>query len=256
MADRNIRAILVVPANNTTMEREIQAYCPEITDLQVARIPRPHRPLTVADLPDYRKSTLATVAPFAKDGGADLVIYGCTSAGFLAGPQGDTEAVKALADLVGAPVVSTAVAMGAALHLSGLHRVDLVSPYIDWKNQILISFLAAAGVTVAGCGSFSAKNPTELGSISAEQVLQKSLEVARDDSQGLFIACVQLPTIDIIPVLTTRLKRPVWSAVRAAAWAALTALSQPADRLVPDFPQNQGDAAARHERQRVFTART
>ena len=256
MADRDIRAILVVPANNTTMEREIQAYCPEITELQVARIPRPHRPLTVADLPDYRKSTLATVAPFAKDGGADLVIYGCTSAGFLAGPQGDTEAVKALADLVGAPVVSTAVAMGAALHLSGLHRVDLVSPYIDWKNQILISFLAAAGVTVAGCGSFSAKNPTELGSISAEQVLQKSLEVARDDSQGLFIACVQLPTIDIIPVLTTRLKRPVWSAVRAAAWAALTALSQPADRLVPDFPQNQGDAAARHERQRVFTART
>jgi len=248
MADRDIRAILVVPANNTTMEREIQAYCPEITDLQVARIPRPHRPLTVADLPDYRKSTLATVASFAKDGGADLVIYGCTSAGFLAGPQGDTEAVKALADLVGAPVVSTAVAMGAALHLSGLHRVDLVSPYIDWKNQILISFLAAAGVTVAGCGSFSAKNPTELGSISAEQVLQKSLEVARDDSQGLFIACVQLPTIDIIPVLTTRLKRPVWSAVRAAAWAALTALSQPADRLVPDYPKNRADAAARGAR--------
>ena len=234
MADRDIRVILVVPANNTTMEHEIQAYCPEITDLQVARIPRPHRPLTAADLPAYRKSTLTTVAPFAKDGGADLVLYGCTSAGFLAGPQGDTEAVTALSDLVGAPVVSTAVAMGAALHHSGLQRVDLVSPYIDWKNEILISFLAAAGVTVAGCGSFSAKNPTELGSISAEQVLQKSLEVARNDSQGLFIACVQLPTIDIIPVLATRLKRPVWSAVRVAAWAALTALSRPADRLVPD----------------------
>ncbi len=255
MADRNIRAILVVPANNTTMEREIQAYCPEITDLQVARIPRPHRPLTVADLPAYRKSTLTTVAPFAKHG-ADLVIYGCTSAGFLAGPQGDTEAVKALADLVGTPIVSTATAMGAALHLSGLHRVDLVSPYIDWKNEILISFLAAAGVTVAGCGSFSTKNPTELGNITAEQVLEKSLEVARDDSQGLFIACVQLPTIEIIPVLTTRLKRPVWSAVRAAAWAALTALSLPADRLVPDFPPNETDAAARHERPRVLTAQT
>jgi len=255
MADRDIRAILVVPANNTTMEREIQAYCPEITDLQVARIPRPHRPLTVADLPAYRKSTLATVAPFAKDG-ADLVIYGCTSAGFLAGPQGDTEAVKALADLAGTPVVSTATAMGAALRLSGLHCVDLVSPYIDWKNEILISFLAAAGVAVAGCGSFSTKNPTELGNITAEQVLKKSLEVARDDSQGLFIACVQLPTIDIIPVLTAKLKRPVWSAVRAAAWAALTALSRPADRLVPDFPPNQVGAAARDERQRVLTAQT
>ena len=243
MADRKIRVILVVPANNTTMEKEIQAYIPEITDLRVARIPRPHRPLTVDDLPTYRKSTLATVAPLVKDG-ADLVIYGCTSAGFLAGPQGDTDAVRALSDLVGAPVVSTAVALGLALQHSGLRRVDLVSPYIDWKNEMLISFLAAAGVTVAARGSFKAKDPTELGGITAEQVLQKALEVVRDDSQGLAIACVQLPTIDIIPVLTTRLARPVWSAVRAAAWAALKALSLPADRLVPDFPKSHAPAAA------------
>jgi maleate cis-trans isomerase len=237
MAHRNIRVMLVVPANNTTMEKEIAAYIPEITDLQVARIPRPHRPLTVADLPIYRQSTLDTVAPLVKDG-ADLVIYGCTAAGFLAGAGGDTEAVNRLSDLVGAPTVSTAATMGTAMHLSGLSRVDLVSPYVDWKNDILISFLAAAGVTVAGNSSFSTKNPTELGEITAQQVLQKSLEVARDDSQGLFIACVQLPTIDVIPVLTQQLKRPVWSAVRSAAWAALRALDLPAERLVPACPPN------------------
>jgi maleate cis-trans isomerase len=236
MADRKVRVILVVPANNTTMEREIPVYCPEITDLQVARVPRPHRPLAVPDLPEYRRRTVATVAPLVQ-GGADLVIYGCTAAGFLAGPQGDTEAVRALSDLTGAPVVSTAVAMGAALHHSGLRRVDLVSPYLDWKNEILISFLAAAGVTVAGSGSFSAKNPTELATITAEQVMQKAQEVARPDSEGLFIACVQLPTIDVIPVLATRLQRPVWSAVRAAAWAALTTLALPAERLVPQRSQ-------------------
>lgn len=241
MAYRKRRVILVVPANNTTMEREIPVYCPEMTDLQVARVPRPHRPLAVPDLPDYRRSTVATVAPLVQ-GGADLVIYGCTAAGFLAGPKGDTEAVRALSDLTGAPVVSTAVAMGAALHHSGLRRVDLVSPYVDWKNEILVSFLAAAGVTVAGCGSFSAANPTELGAITAEQVLQKSLEVARQDSEGLFIACVQLPTIDVIPVLATRLRRPVWSAVRAAAWASLAALGLPAERLVPQRSPHQAGA--------------
>ena len=108
MADpNNKRVILVVPANNTTMEKEIAAYIPEITELRVARIPRPHRPLTVADLPTYRQSTLDTVAPLVKDG-ADLVIYGCTAAGFLAGAGGDTDAVNKLSDLVKAPVVSTA----------------------------------------------------------------------------------------------------------------------------------------------------
>jgi maleate cis-trans isomerase len=226
------RAILVVPANNTTMEKEIRAYCPEITDLVVARIPRPPRPLTPEDLPAYRASTLAAVQPHAKDG-ADLVIYGCTSAGFLAGPQGDTEAVRSLSSLVGAPVVSTAVAMGAALKHCGLQRVDLVSPYIDWKNEVLVAFLAAAGVTVAGCDSFRAQNPTDLGAITSEMVLQKCLEVARPDSPGLFIACVQLPTLDVLPMLAAKLQRPAWSAVRAAAWAALEALDLPAERLVP-----------------------
>lgn len=233
MIDTPKRAILVVPANNTTMEAEIPAYCPEIAELRVARVPRPHRPLTPDDLPAYRQSTLATVAPLVKDG-VDVVLYGCTSAGFLAGPKGDTEAVHALSDLVKAPVVSTAVAMGAALKHSGLERVDLVSPYLDWKNAMLVSFLAAAGVSVAGTGTFSAKNPTELAGISPEMILQMCLEVAREDSQGLLIACVQLPTIDIIPTLASRLERPVWSAVRAAAWAALRQLGLPAERLVPD----------------------
>lgn len=243
MTDRKIRVILVVPANNTTMEKEILAYCPEITQLDVARIPRPHRPLAVADLPGYRERTLATVAPLAK-GGADLIIYGCTAAGFMAGPQGDTEAANALSDLARAPVVSTATAMGAALRRSGVQRIDLVSPYLDWKNEILISFFSAAGITVAGCGSFNTQNPTELAAVSAEQVLQKSLEIARDDSEALFIACVQLPTIEVIPVLASKLKRPVWSAVRAAAWGALTTLSLPADRLLPDFPAPKPDILA------------
>jgi maleate cis-trans isomerase len=230
MAQRNIRAILVVPANNTTMEAEIPRYCPEITELEVARIPRPHRPLDVPDLPAYRKSTLDVVAPLAKQH-TDLVIYGCTAAGFLAGPKGDTEAVKSLSDLTGAPCVSTAVAMGSVLHATGLKRVDLVSPYLDWKNEILISFLAAEGVTVNGRSSFCAANPTELGKITSDQVFERAMDVARDDSEGLLIACVQLPTIDVIPKLKDKLKRPVWSAVRCAAWATLKALEQPVDRL-------------------------
>lgn len=227
------RAILVVPANNTTMEREIRAYCPELAqDLQIARVPRPPRPLTPDDLPMYRERTLATVDPLVR-GTIDVVLYGCTSAGFLAGPQGDLEAVRALEARVGAPVVSTAVAMGAALHHSGLERVDLVSPYIAWKNRMLIAFLTAAGVSVEGCDSFEAKNPTELGAITAEMVCAKCLEVARPTSPAMLIACVQLPTIEAIPVLIERLRRPIWSAVRAAAWAALERLGLDAQRLVP-----------------------
>mgnify|MGYP001604344485 CR=1 FL=1 len=45
MADRKFRVVLIVPANNTTMEPEITGYCPEIGELRMARVPRPPRPL-------------------------------------------------------------------------------------------------------------------------------------------------------------------------------------------------------------------
>jgi len=217
MPSDTFRAILVVPANNTTMEPEIRAYCPAVTDLAVARVPRPPRPLEVGDLPEYRGSTLATVRPLIGDG-ADLVIYGCTSAGFLAGPQGDSDFVDALSETVGAPTVSTSTAILAALRHAGINRVDVVSPYLDWKNEMLRSFLTAAGIEVVRLESFGAANPAELGRITPEQVLGKCLETATREAAALFIACSQLPTRDIIPVLEKRLARPVWSSVKAAAW--------------------------------------
>jgi len=219
MSNDNTRAILVVPANNTTMEPEIRAYCPFITDLAVARVPRPPRPLEMTDLPQYRESTLGVVRPLL-DKRAALVIYGCTSAGFLAGPAGDAEFVKMLSDVVGAPTVSTSTAILAALEHQGIDTVDVVSPYVDWKNEIFKTFLTDAGIRVERLNSFRAQNPTELGKITSEQVKKKCLETASPDGRALFIGCSQLPTRDIIPDLAKTLQRPVWSSVMAAGWQA------------------------------------
>ena len=46
------KVLLVVPANNTTMEPEIRALYPELAELMVARVKRPPRTLTVEDMPD------------------------------------------------------------------------------------------------------------------------------------------------------------------------------------------------------------
>ena len=81
------KALLIVPANNTTMEPEILAHCPEFARISVARVPRPARTLTRDDLPAYGASTQQAVAPFVAEK-PDIVIYGCTAAGFLGGPEG------------------------------------------------------------------------------------------------------------------------------------------------------------------------
>ena len=68
--------------------------------------------------------------------------------------------------------------------------------------------------------SFDTKSLEEIGRITTEQVLEKALAIATPDAQAMFIACSQLPTAGIIPTLTDKLKRPVWSSVKAAAWMA------------------------------------
>ena len=44
------KALLIVPANNTTMEPEIAALCPELDTILVARVRRPMRTLTADDM--------------------------------------------------------------------------------------------------------------------------------------------------------------------------------------------------------------
>jgi maleate cis-trans isomerase len=224
-------ALLVIPANNTTMEPEIRAYCPGIGELLVARVARPPRTLVTEDIPAYRVSTLAAAEPFAGRN-VDIVIYGCTAAGFLAGPAGDGEIAGALSKRFGTDTVTTAGAMAEVLKFEKARRVDVVTPYLDPVNDGLKAYLAAAGITVNVLDSFRCATTAELGRIQVGQVLELARATATPQREALFIACSQLPTRGIIGTLRAELKRPVWSSIQATAWAVLNKLSQPHDRLV------------------------
>ena len=114
MTEPRFTGLLVVPENNTTMEAEMNALCPEFAPFLVARVKRPARTLVKDDLPAYRDSTLEAVEPFLGQP-LDLVVYGCTAAGFLGGRAGNASMVAALRARTGAPVVSTAEAMEQVL---------------------------------------------------------------------------------------------------------------------------------------------
>ncbi len=86
---RPIRVMVVLPENNSTIEPEITALCPALAPLAVARVKRPPRTLLLEDLPAYADATLDAITPFANQPW-DLVIYGCTAAGFSAVPTAMT----------------------------------------------------------------------------------------------------------------------------------------------------------------------
>jgi maleate isomerase len=214
-----LRTGLLVPINNTTMEPELLQWLPEGSTCHRLGIPRGKGMLTPADLPAYLAHTVELARTFATDR-TDLIAYGCTAAGFMAGPRRDAEVAAEIAGLTGKPVVTTASAMTAALQHLGVRRVTVVSPYLDAVNERLKSFIEASDIAVENLESFRAETVDALAAITAAQIVDLARAAMSPRSDAMFIACSQLPTRAIIGDLEREFSRPVWSSIRATAWAA------------------------------------
>ena len=221
---QTIKTLIVVPENNTTMEPEISALCPALAPIPVARVKRPARTLLLEDLPAYAEATLDAIEPFAAEQ-FDLVIYGCTAAGFLGGPSGNARMVERLRERTRATVVSTAGAMVEALRSAGVSDTAVVTPYLRSVNDGLRAYLESSGIQVETLNSFFCKTTADLGQITEDQVLELARRTVTARSKSLFVACSQLPTLNVVAQLRAELEIPVWSSIQATAWAGATALT-------------------------------
>jgi maleate cis-trans isomerase len=212
------RAVVAVPANNTTMERELNALCSQIGPFDVARVTLPGH-LNLETLPEYEKNTLDSVAPFLTDH-TEMVVHGCTAAGFLAGPAGTQRIMEALRKQSGAIVVSTASGMVDVLRHEGVRETAVVTPYLKPVNDGLRAYLDTAGISVEVLDSMECQTVEELGQVTEDQVYDHAVDTVTPKSRSLFIACSQLPTLGILDALRERLGIPVWSSISATAWAA------------------------------------
>ena len=221
---QTIKTLIVVPENNTTMEPEISALCPALAPILVARVKRPARTLLLEDLPTYAEATLDAIEPFAAEQ-FDLVIYGCTAAGFLGGPSGNARMVDRLRERTRATVVSTAGAMVEALRSAGVSNTAVVTPYLQPVNDGLRDYLELSGIHAETLNSFFCKTTAELGQITEDQVLELARRTVTARSKSLFVACSQLPTLNVVAQLRAELEIPVWSSIQATAWAGAKAMT-------------------------------
>jgi maleate cis-trans isomerase len=220
----HIKTLIVVPENNSTMEPEIAVLCPGFAPLAVARVKRPPRTLLLEDLPVYAEATLDAIKPFTSEPW-DLVIYGCTAAGFLGGPDSNAAMVASLRERTGAPVVSTAGAMIDVLREGKVSETAVVTPYLQPVNDGLRAYLETSGIRVEALDSFFCKTTAELGAVTEDQVIELARRTVTPSSKSLFLACSQLPTLNAIAQLRREFDIPVWSSIQATAWASARAMT-------------------------------
>ncbi|WP_270937971.1 maleate cis-trans isomerase family protein [Falsiroseomonas oryzae] len=212
------RVGLMVPANNTTMERELAAWLPPGSQVTRVGIPRGPGLMTKESIPGYRNAAIKLARQHFAEGAYDAIAYGCTAAGFISGPAGDAELADLLSKATGLPVVTTARSMVTALQHDGLRNIAVVTPYHADVNEQLKAFLAESGIRVARLASFKATDVAALGRIVAAEVRELARHTMTKECDGMFIACSQLPTFEILDDLVREFGRPVRSSISATAW--------------------------------------
>ncbi len=219
----NQHGIGMVAPFDFTLDRELWRWVPDDVSLYLTRLPYVSASMTVemataiSDVTAVHRATQDVLTPEPL-----VVAYACASGSFIAGPAGERVLVQTMR-AAGAPAaVTTSGALTDALHLLGITRLAIATPYIDPVTERLISFLAECGVeTVSsvGLGMLS-----HIWRVSYAEVVTTVRSVDRKDAEAMFISCTNLPTYDIIEPLERALGKPVLTANQVTMWSALRAM--------------------------------
>ena len=221
--DNNVRRIgVLAPPGNVAMERELPRYVPEGVVVNHNRLSRPGSGITresllaMIDSVDRAAHDLAQAYP-------EVILYGCTSGSFLAGPGREDELGTRITRATGIPAYTTSTAVIMALSAIGARRVFMITPYPDDVNRHELEFLSHRGIAVHGWDAFRCPTSEDIRKLSSEQVAEKAL-AHREQISGcdaLFLSCTNMLTMDRIEHLERELGVPVLSSNQCTLWAAL-----------------------------------
>ncbi|MEL7239043.1 MAG: Asp/Glu racemase, partial [Planctomycetota bacterium] len=223
----------LVPFTNTNLEPDLALLAPAGVSVHVARlggydaeeIPDTEQMagLGAADM-DEPLRLLAGVRP-------DVVLYGCTSATLAHGTAFDRELAAKVERAMGAPTVTAAGALVAALDRLSARRIAFASPYVEALNDAAIAFLADQSITTIARADIDATLDNEgQGALTPAEVMElarKACAAAYRQLDALVLSCTDMRSVEAIDDLERELGIPVVSSNQALMRSALDVLGLP-----------------------------
>lgn len=224
----------IVPSSNTTMETEIPAM---LTARQSIRPERFTFHSSRMRMKKVEKSELAAMdaesdrcAAELSDARVDVLGYACLVAimSMGLGYHRVSEARlhgRTVENQAPAPVVTSAGALVDGLKVLGAKRIAVVAPYMRPLTQLVVSYLAEEGFAVQDWRALEI--PDNLDVARHDPDLLPGIAGGLDlDGVDVVVlsACVQMPSLSVVPRAEAVLGRPVLTAATATTYAMLKAL--------------------------------
>ena len=173
----------------------------------------------------------------------DVICLGCTSGGFIGGPEYDQMIIEKIEKASGSPGLTTITCVIELLKDMGIKKVSLVGPYPDPTFEEEVKFLDYHGVETLywkGLGLVEMSDYWEfaMDPYSAYRLVKEGANAA-PDADCVFFTCMVSPLLGIADTLEQEIGKPVISSQSATLYGILKKVG------IPDPVYHYGQALRR-----------
>lgn len=223
-SNRQIRLGLLVPAGNTTFEPDFHAAFSSQVSIHSHRVIAQHSHTyeSYESMDDINEEAVREVSKLAQ-ARVHFGAYGFTTATFYRGRVFAEQLQQRLTQALGVPVVIPALALlEALLHLQ-VKKISVVTPYPEWNNQTLKTFLNEAPFEII---TFKGdERPKEVAKTnylwyqSPDEAAAFIKQVSHQGADAIVLPCTAWRTFEVIEELEAYLNIPVVTANQATIWS-------------------------------------
>ena len=150
-----------------------------------------------------------------------VIVFGGTGTSFIGGHGHDQKLIDTMQKISGGlPATTTSTAMIKALKTVGAQKISVATPYVEGATKAAVNFIEAHGIEVVEVKWLGLAGP-DISATNKETAYQLVKSVDRDESDAIFISCIDFDVLGIIQTLETDLGKPVITSNQATMWDML-----------------------------------
>jgi len=222
---------IIIPSVNGTTESEFFRCLPDGVSAHFTRME------FSATTPEQYEGMLADVPSGARmlsHAHVTALMFACTSGSFYGGLGYDQKVISILREQCNVPCSTTSTAAVKAFRAVGAKKIAMATPYQDWVNKKEKDFFEGSGFQVvneAGLGLTG----FDVCELHPETFYSFAKSQDRPNADILFLSCMGLRTLEILPRLEQDLGKPVLSSNQVSLWELLNLAGLPTDIITRDF---------------------
>jgi maleate cis-trans isomerase len=217
---------VMVPSTNTTCEADFQMTVPRDITIHGQRLWMTNEG-TGDEAYVRMNAEIESGARYLATAHVDVIVYGCTTGSFYKGPGWDREMLELIRREAGVPAVATSPSVVEALRFFGARRLSVATPYPEWNNQRLRTYLEAQGfevLNVDGEPEAAAAGNQGINDQDPQSVVDFASRVCRPEADALLCSCTAWRSVEAVAAIEARTGKPVVTSNQSTIWTALRAI--------------------------------